>query len=91
MGFCSRDQSVGEQAAWLKLGVLDDPTLLSDGDWPALRQAYAEAAMLNARIKLITRHVLSVGTLAGGSKGTFEGTPGAKEAASEFCRPIVSG
>lgn len=79
-----------EQDAWLKLGVLDDPALLSEGDWPALRQAYAEAATLNTRIKLITRHVLSVGTLGQGSKESFEGTPGAKEAATEFCQPIVS-
>lgn len=80
-----------EQDAWLKLGVLDDPTLLSEGDWPALRQAYAEAATLNARIRLITQHVLAVGTLGRGSNESFEGTPGAKEAATEFCRPIASG
>ena len=79
-----------EQDAWLKLGVLDDPSLLSDGDWPALRQAYSEAATLNERIKLITQHVLSVGTLGDRSKETFERTPGAKEAASEFCRPLVN-
>lgn len=79
-----------EQDAWLKLGVLDDPTLLSQSDWPALRQAYAEAEALNARIKLITQHVLSVGTLGQTKEETFERTPGAKEAAVEFCRPIVS-
>ncbi len=79
-----------EQDAWLKLGVLDDATLLSEGDWPPLRQAYAEAATLNSRIKLITQHVLAVGTLGQTPKETFEATPGSKEAAIEFCRPIVS-
>lgn len=79
-----------EQDAWLKLGVLDDPTLLSDSDWPALRQAYAEAAMLNTRIKLIMQHVLSVGTLDQQPKETFDAAPSVRNAATEFCRPIVS-
>lgn len=79
-----------EQDAWLKLGVLDDPTLLSEGDWPALRQAYAEAATLNTRIKLITQHVLSVGTLGQKGKATFQQERGAKQAATDFCRPIVT-
>lgn len=79
-----------EQDAWLKLDVLNDPALLSEGDWPALRQAYAEASALNARIKLITLHVLSVGTLGQRPKETFDASPSVKDAAAEFCRPIVS-
>lgn len=79
-----------EQDAWLKLGVLDDITLLSDGDWPAVRQAYAEAATLNARIKLIIPHVLSVGTLDQQPGRTFDANPSVRNAATEFCRPIMS-
>jgi len=79
-----------EQDAWLKLGVLDDPTLLSEGDWSAVRQAYAEAAALNTRIKLITQHVLSVGTLGQRPKESFDALPSVKNAAAEFCRPIVN-
>jgi hypothetical protein len=78
-----------EQDAWLKLGVLDDPALLSDGDWPALRQAYAEATTLNTRIKLITQHVLSVGKLGQRPTETFDATASVKNAANDFCRPIV--
>jgi hypothetical protein len=48
-----------EQEAWLKLDALDHPDLLADGDWPILHQAYAEAAMLNARLDIITHYVLS--------------------------------
>jgi hypothetical protein len=81
---------VREQDAWLKLGVLDDPTLLTEADWPALRQAYAEARTLNGRIKLIIQYVLSVGTLGQPPEQTFDASSSVKEAAAEFCRPIVS-
>lgn len=79
-----------EQDAWLKLGVLDDPTLLSESNWPAVLQAYAEAAMLNTRIKLIVQHVLSVGTLGQQPRRTFDADPTIRNAATEFCRPIIS-
>lgn len=77
-----------EQDAWLKLGVLDDPTLLTEADWAALRQAHAEAKTLNARIKLIKQYVLSVGTLGQAPKQTFDASPNVKEAATGFCQPI---
>lgn len=79
-----------EQDAWLKLAVLDDPALLSDGDWPGVRQAYAEATTLNARIKLITQYVFFVGTLGLRPKETFDATPSVKAAAAEFCRRVVT-
>lgn len=78
-----------EQDAWLKLGVLDDPQLISDADWPPLRQAFAEARTLNARIKLITQYVLTVGSLGQQPKQTFDANRSVKEAATEFCRPIT--
>lgn len=48
-----------EQGTWFKLGMLDDPTLLSEGDWPILHQAFAEAVSLSGRMKIITSFVLS--------------------------------
>lgn len=80
-----------EQDAWLKLGVLDDPALLTEADWPAVRQAYAEARTLNGRIKLIAQHVLLVGTLGQQAEQTFEASRSVKEAAAEFCRPLLGG
>lgn len=77
-----------EQDAWLKLAVLDDPGLLGDADWAGLRQAYAEAKTLNARIKLITQYVLSVGSLGPSSSRTFDANRTVRDAATNFCRPI---
>lgn len=79
-----------EQDAWLKLGVLDDPQLLSEADWAPLRQAYAEARTLNARIKLIIQYVLRVGSLGQQPKQTFDANRSVREAATEFCRPMTS-
>ncbi len=78
-----------EQDAWLKLGVLDDPALLTEADWPPLRQAHAEAKTLNARIKLITEYVLSVGTLGQRPRPTFDRNRRVSNAATQFCRPIL--
>lgn len=79
-----------EQDAWLKLGVLDDPALLSESDWSAVLQGYAEAATLNTRIKLIVQHVLSVGTLGQQPRRTLDANPSVRNAAAEFCRPIIN-
>lgn len=78
-----------EQDAWLKLGVLDDPSLLTAADWPAVRQAYAEAVTLNTRIKLITQHVLSVGTLGQRPHESLDSKASVRSAAAEFCQPIT--
>jgi hypothetical protein len=78
-----------EQDAWLKLAALDDPALLSESDWSELRQAYGEANTLNERIKLITEHVLSVGTLGQPPNPTFDASPRVREAATDFCRSIL--
>jgi hypothetical protein len=48
-----------EQEAWLKLTLLDDSRILTEGDWTNLHSAYAEAKTLNARTELIADWILS--------------------------------
>jgi hypothetical protein len=79
-----------EQEAWLRLNVLDSPDQLEAGDWPGLRQAYAEARSLSARLQIITEDVLASENL-GRRPNEMEGAdPAAVTAAKkEFCRPIL--
>jgi hypothetical protein len=78
-----------EQDFWLRLNVLNAPDQLEAGDWPPLRQAYAEAQVLNARLKIITADVLSSATL--GQRPALLGkTPaGVLLARKEFCEPLL--
>ena len=78
-----------EQEAWLKLDVLDDPTVLTDGDWPMLHQAYAEANSLSSRMALITSYVLSNERLGEKRISRDPLPPGVVEAAKLFCRPVL--
>jgi hypothetical protein len=79
-----------EQEAWLRLNVLDAPDQLEAGDWPGLRQAYAEARSLSARLQIITADVLANENL-GQSPNELEGAdPAAVTAArKQFCKPIL--
>lgn len=77
-----------EQDAWRKLGVLDEPRSLSDGDWPILHQAYAEAASLNGRMGIVTQYVLSTQNL--GQKPSAPEVPGSvRIALKAFCSPVL--
>ena len=79
-----------EQDAWLRLDVLDAPDQLEAGDWPPLRQAYAQAKSLNARLQIITGHMLSNLTL-GQSPRQIEDQPAAADAAiKRFCEPVLT-
>jgi hypothetical protein len=78
-----------EQDAWLRLGVLNAPDQLQAGDWPALRQAYAQAQSLGARLKIITEDILASQTL-GQRPEQLEGDPVAVTSARrQFCEPIL--
>jgi hypothetical protein len=78
-----------EQDAWLKLGVLDDPQSLSDGDWPILHQAYAEAASLNGRMQIITSYVLATQSLGQPPRYDTD-IPSVRAAVNSFCSPVLS-
>jgi hypothetical protein len=78
-----------EQDSWLRLNVLDARDQLEAGDWPPLRQAYAQAQSLSARLKIITEGILSSQTLGQRPK-QLEGTPVAVTLARrEFCEPML--
>jgi hypothetical protein len=77
-----------EQDAWLKLGVLDDPQSLSEGDWPFLHQAYAEASSLSGRMAIITDYVLSTQNL-GQRPSANTGNARVNAAVKSFCTPIL--
>jgi len=78
-----------EQDFWLRLNVLNAPDQLEPGDWPPLRQAYAQALSLSARLKIITADILGSVTL-GQRPAQFGSTPDAVTLARrEFCKPLL--
>ena len=78
-----------EQDSWLRLNVLNAPDQLEAGDWPPLRQAYAQAQSLSARLKIITGDVLASVTL-GQRPEQLGRTPVAVTLARrEFCEPML--
>ena len=78
-----------EQDFWLRLNVLNAPDQLEAGDWPPLRQAYAQAQSLSARLKIITGDILASVTL-GQRPNQLGQTPEAVTLArKEFCEPLL--
>jgi hypothetical protein len=78
-----------EQEAWLKLALLDDPTILSEGDWTNLHAAYAEAKTLNMRVGFIADWILSHKSL-GQAPSTSPAVVRDIEAANrQFCTPLL--
>ena len=78
-----------EQEAWLTLGLLDDPTILTENDWANLHQAYAQARSLDARIQIIASGLLANSTL-GQRPSQVHLPPAAQATVKEFCTPIAS-
>lgn len=78
-----------EQEAWLHLDVLDSPEQLEAGDWPSLRQAYAQASSLNDRLRIITHDVISSMTLGQTPKSMEDEPPAVRAAIKSFCGPIL--
>ena len=74
-----------EQNAWLRLDVLDNLGGLEAGDWPALRQAYAEAESLSARLQIITADILATQTLGQVPKQLEDQPAAANAAIKQFC------
>jgi hypothetical protein len=78
-----------EQTAWLRLDVLNAPDQLEAGDWPALRQAYAEAQSLSDRLQIIAGGVIR-GEALGQRPKQLEDQPAAvDDAIRKFCQPII--
>lgn len=78
-----------EQDYWLRLGVLDAPDQLEAGDWPLLRQAYAQAQSLNARLKIIIDDVLASQTLGQRPRQLGRNPAAVVFARRQFCEPIL--
>jgi len=76
-----------EQDAWLRLGMLDRPQILQEGDWQVLHQAFAEAASLNLRLRAITGDVLTNFTL-GQRPGDVKPPPTIQLELKRICTPI---
>jgi hypothetical protein len=78
-----------EQTAWLRLDILNSPEQLEAGDWPPLRQAYAEAKSLSSRLQIISSGIVDGETLGQAPK-QLEDQPAAVDAAIKmFCEPIL--
>jgi hypothetical protein len=78
-----------EQEPWRRLNVLNSPNQLEAGDWPPLRQAYADATSLNSRVQIITGDILVSYTL-GQKPRQLESNPASVTAAvKQFCTPIL--
>ena len=78
-----------EQDSWLRLNVLNSPDALEAGDWPPLRQAYAQAQSLGARLKIITADVLASTTLGQRPRQLGRTPIGVTVARREFCAPML--
>jgi hypothetical protein len=73
----------------LRLDVLNAPDQLEAGDWPALRQAYAEAQSLSDRLQIIAGGVIR-GEALGQRPKQLEDQPAAvDDAIRKFCQPII--
>ena len=75
--------------AWVDLSVLDFPGQLNEGDWVALRRAYAEARETEGRIRFVLPYVLK-------SANVGEPTPHVTlkdtlidDYSRALCRPLV--
>jgi len=78
-----------EQEPWRRLDVLNSPDQLEAGDWPPLRQAYADATSLNSRVQIITGDILASYTL-GQTPRQLESNPASVTVAiKQFCTPIL--
>jgi hypothetical protein len=87
--FASLDRTLlQEQDAWRRLGVLDNPDTLKEGDWSALHQAYSEARSLDTRLGLITAFALSTANL-GETPNAIPTPPLVKAELDEMCSPIL--
>ena len=78
-----------EQDSWLRLNVLNAPDQLEAGDWPPLRQAYAQAQSLSARMKIITGAILVSQTLGHQPRQAEETPVAVTLAIREFCKPML--
>jgi hypothetical protein len=78
-----------EQEAWLRLGMLNAPDQLQQGDWSVLHQAYAEAVSLNGRLQTITDDMLSSQTMGQRPKINDEPPPGVIAQLKQLCAPIL--
>lgn len=78
-----------EQDSWLRLNVLNAPDQLEAGDWPPLRQAYAQAQSLSARLKIIAGDILASVTLGQRPRELGRTPVGVTEARREFCEPML--
>lgn len=78
-----------EQDFWLRLNVLNALDQLEAGDWPPLRQAYAQAQSLSARLKIITGDILASETLGQRPKQLGRTPEAVTLARKEFCEPML--
>jgi hypothetical protein len=52
-----------ERQAWLRLAVLDHPRALTEADWVAIRQAFAEAVAADARLSKVGPFILQTANI----------------------------
>ena len=84
------DQAIFQESAiWLRLSPLSTPSLLSNADWSGLTSAYAEAVVVNERMRRLVPEILAK-NLPGIEKyhpaGNFSRVTSLKD---QICRPIL--
>jgi hypothetical protein len=85
-----------ERMAWVKLGALDDASGIGEGDWPLLRQAYAEARAATARVAYVGPFILQTANLGQKPKVDAVAEENIRSAAKarqidvmQICRPLL--
>jgi hypothetical protein len=78
-----------EQEPWRRLDVLNNPDQLEAGDWPPLRQAFADASSLNSRLEIITGDILVSYTIGQAPKRLQSDPASVAIATKQFCTPIL--
>lgn len=78
-----------EQDTWLVLGLLDDPSILTESDWSALHQAHSQARAIQSRIQIIAPLISKSDNL--GQRASPVTLPArARDTLKQFCSTVLS-
>ena len=83
------EAGAAERDAWLRLAALSYPELLSEDDWSGVRSAYAQAVVMNERIRIFAPFQLEKAAELGLSASAVP-VRGSEQLTSEICKPLLA-
>ena len=90
VGFDLWDQAgAAERDAWLRLTPLSYPDLLTENDWSGVRSAFANAVVLNERMRVFAQFQLGKAAELGLRASPIPVT-GSEKLTSEICKPLLA-